>query len=56
MLFIDLIPVYKSVGAINAVSYPELETNNAVQAQWDYFKREHHKTRRAYIKQLKGMS
>ena len=51
-----LIPVYKSVGAIYAESNPELETNNAVQAQWDYFKREHHKTRRAYIKQLKGKS
>ena len=50
LLFNDLIPVYKSVGAIYAESNPELETNNAVQAQWDYFKREHHKTRRAYIK------
>ena len=56
LLFNDLIPVYKSVGAIYAESNPELETNNAVQAQWDYFKREHHKTRRAYIKQLKGKS
>lgn len=34
---------------------PELETNNAVQAQ-GLLKREHHKTRRAYIKQLKGKS
>ena len=50
LLFNDLIPVYKSVGAVYAESNPELETNNAVQAQWDYFKREHHKTRRAYIK------
>ena len=30
----------------------ELESNNAVQAQWDYFKREHHKTRRAFIKKI----
>ncbi|WP_455632583.1 hypothetical protein [Parabacteroides sp.] len=52
LLFNDLIPVYKSVGAVYAESNPELETNNAVQAQWDYFKREHHKSRRAYIKKL----
>lgn len=52
LLFNDLIPVYKSVGAVYAESNPELETNSAVQAQWDYFKREHHKSRRAYIKKL----
>lgn len=53
LLFNDLIPVYKKIGTIYAESNPELETNSAVQAQWDYFKREHHKTRRAYIKPLK---
>lgn len=52
LLFNDLIPVYRSVGAVYAESNPELETNNAVQAQWDYFKREHHKTRRAFIKRI----
>lgn len=52
LLFNDLIPVYKSIGTEYAESNPELESNNAVQAQWDYFKREHHKTRRAYIKNL----
>ena len=52
LLFNDLIPVYKSIGAVYAESNPELETNSAVQAQWDYFKREHHKSRRAYIKKL----
>ena len=52
LLFNDLIPVYRSLGAVYAESNPELETNNAVQAQWDYFKREHHKTRRAFIKTL----
>lgn len=52
LLFNDLIPIYKQLGVVYAESNPELETNNAVQAQWDYFKREHHKTRRAYIKQL----
>jgi len=52
LLFNDLIPVYKRIGAVYAESNPELETNSAVQAQWDYFKREHHKSRRAYIKKL----
>lgn len=53
LLFNDLIPVYQSLGVEYAESNPELETNSAVQAQWDYFKREHHKSRRAYIKELK---
>lgn len=52
LLFHDLIPIYRDLGVIYAESNPELETNNAVQAQWDYFKREHHKTRRAFIKKL----
>lgn len=52
LLFNDLIPVYQSLGVEYAESNPELETNSAVQAQWDYFKREHHKSRRAYIKEL----
>lgn len=49
----DLIPIYRKLGVVYGESNPELETNNAVQAQWDYFKREHHKTRRAFIKELK---
>lgn len=53
LLFNDLIPIYKSIGTEYAETNPELETNNAVQAQWDYFKQEHHKTRRAFIKELK---
>ncbi|MCC8170733.1 MAG: hypothetical protein LIP00_02910 [Parabacteroides sp.] len=52
LLFNDLIPVYKQLGVEYAESNPELETNNAVQAQWEYFRREHHKTRRAYIKKF----
>ncbi|MDR2809316.1 MAG: hypothetical protein LBB84_02000 [Tannerellaceae bacterium] len=52
IFFNDLIPIYKKVGTVYAESNPELETNNAVQAQWDYFGREHHKTRRAFKKQL----
>lgn len=53
LIFNDLIPVYQKLGVEYAESNPELESNNAVQAQWDYFKREHHKTRRAFIKKLK---
>lgn len=53
LLFNDLIPVYRSLGVEYAESNPELASNSAVQAQWDYFKREHHKTRRAFIKELK---
>lgn len=52
LLFNDLIPVYIKQGVEYAETNPELETNNAVQAQWDYFKKEHHKTRRAFKKQL----
>jgi GNAT superfamily N-acetyltransferase len=52
LLFNDLIPEYIRLGTVYAESNPELETNNAVQSQWDYFKREHHKTRRVYIKQI----
>jgi GNAT superfamily N-acetyltransferase len=52
LLFNDLIFQYIRLGTIYAESNPELETNNAVQAQWDYFKHEHHKTRRAYIKYI----
>ncbi|MDR0349427.1 MAG: hypothetical protein LBH90_08060 [Tannerella sp.] len=52
LLFNDLIPMYNRSGTEYAESNPELATNNAVQAQWDYFEREHHKTRRAFIKQI----
>ena len=52
LIFTDLIPQYISMGTVYAESNPELETNNAIHAQWDYFKTEHHKTRRAFIKQI----
>ncbi|GAB6393758.1 MAG: hypothetical protein MdMp024_0070 [Bacteroidales bacterium] len=52
LVFNDLIPVFKNFGAKYAESNPELETNSAVQSQWDYFEREHHKTRRSYKKIL----
>lgn len=52
LLFNDLIPIYQKLGVTYAESNPELETNNAVQAQWDYFETEHHKTRRAFVKAI----
>ncbi|MCC8094123.1 MAG: hypothetical protein LIP05_01415 [Tannerellaceae bacterium] len=52
LLFNDLIPVYRNLGVVYAESNPELEVNSAVQAQWDYFEREHHKTRRAFSKRI----
>ena len=52
LLFNDLIPEYNRIGAKYAESNPELTTNQAVQLQWQYFKSEHHKTRRAYIKKI----
>lgn len=52
LLFEDLIPVFQRNGVKYAESNPELETNAAVQMQWNYFEREHHKTRRAFIKRI----
>lgn len=52
LLFADLIPVYRDMGFEYAESNPELETNNKVQAQWEYFDTVQHKRRRAYKKEL----
>lgn len=52
LLFNDLIPVFQKNGVKYAESHPELETNMAVQMQWNYFERRHHKTRRAFIKRI----
>ncbi|MDR2917935.1 MAG: hypothetical protein LBV72_01030 [Tannerella sp.] len=52
LLFNDLIPIYNKLGIKHAETNPELETNSAVQSQWSYFEHVHHKTRRAFIKQL----
>jgi len=52
LLFYDLIPVFINNGYEYAESNPELEMNDKVQSQWDYFKREHHKTRRVYVKKF----
>ena len=48
LLFTDLIPVYQKLGFEYAESNPELEVNDKVQKQWQYFKTEQHKRRRCY--------
>ena len=50
LLFYDLIPIFQKMGFEYAESNPELELNDKVQAQWEYFKTEQHKRRRAYKK------
>ena len=52
LIFEDIIPVHYGLGYKYSESNPELETNTKVQSQWDYFERENHKRRRAYMKNL----
>ena len=52
LLFTDLIPTYQALGFKDAESNPEMETNNKVQAQWEYFDTTQHKRRRAYKKSI----
>lgn len=48
LLFTDLIPVYQKLGFEYAESNPELELNEKVQSQWQYFHTEQHKRRRCF--------
>lgn len=52
LLFSDLIPVFIRNGYKYAESNPELEMNEKVQSQWQYFERVQHKRRRAYTKKI----
>ena len=52
LIFDDIIPVHNQLGYKWSESNPELESNTKMQAQWDYFEREHHKRRRAYKKDI----
>lgn len=52
LLFADLIPRYIKSGYRQAESNVELEGNENVQKQWEYFEREQHKRRRAYKKTI----
>ena len=52
LLFTDLIPIYQEMGFEYAESNPELEVNEKVQSQWQYFKTEQHKRRRCFVAPL----
>lgn len=52
LLFYDLAPSYYRLGFKYAESNPELELNDKVQAQWEYFEHVQHKRRRAFIKEV----
>ena len=52
IFFDDLVPVYIQRGYKWAESNPELESNDKVQRQWQYFRTEQHRRRRAYTKPL----
>ena len=52
IIFSDLIPAFRKAGYKFAESNPELEGNENVQRQWEYFEREQHRRRRAWRKRL----
>ena len=52
LLFTDLLPGYIKNGYKWAESNIELEDNQNVQKQWEYFDYRQHRRRRAYKKQL----
>lgn len=52
MIFADLIPVFNRHGYRWAESNLELEGNDNVRLQWQYFEYEQHRRRRAYRRQL----
>ena len=52
LLFNDLIPCFRKNGYKYAESNPELDDNQRVQLQWQYFDTTQHKRRRAYKKAL----
>ncbi|MDE6527178.1 MAG: N-acetyltransferase [Muribaculaceae bacterium] len=52
LIFADLIPRFAANGYKYAESNVELEGNENVQKQWEYFERRQHRRRRAYCKML----
>lgn len=52
LLFTDLIPAYNKYGFKWAESNPELESNAAVQNQWEAFPYRQHRNRRAFVKKI----
>jgi len=55
LLFAHLIPIYQEYGFEWGETQVEMETNENVQSQWQFFKTEQHKRRRCYVKQI-GLS
>ena len=53
LLFTDLLPVFIKRGYKWAETNVELESNQKVQSQWQYFETEQHKRRRAYTREIK---
>ena len=52
LIFNDLLPGYIENGYKYAESNPELESNENVQKQWEYFERRQHRGRRAWKKAI----
>ena len=52
LLFTELIPAFNGNGYVYAESNPELELNQKVQSQWQYFDTVQHKRRRAFKKKI----
>ncbi len=52
LIFNDLLPGYIANGYKYAESNPELESNENVQKQWEYFERRQHRRRRAWKKAI----
>lgn len=52
LLFADLIPWFQKYKFKWAESQVEMETNDKVQSQWQYFERRLHKRRRCYVKKI----
>jgi len=52
LLFYHLIPIYQKYGFKWGETHVEMESNDKVQSQWQYFENEQHKRRRCYKKLL----
>ena len=52
LLFYHLIPIYQKYGFKWGETHVHMESNTAVQAQWQYLENEQHKRRRCYKKSL----
>ncbi|MCC8113436.1 MAG: N-acetyltransferase [Bacteroidales bacterium] len=52
LLFSNLLPTYIKMGYKWAESNIELEGNESVQKQWDYFERRQHRRRRIYAREI----